>query len=54
MSRRAWLVFCATSLIWGSSFLLIKVAVGDVSPVAVAFARTAKTRRRCSGPAQCS
>src|ERR687888_337528 len=40
MSRRAWLLFCLTSLIWGSSFLLIKVAVGEVSPAVVALART--------------
>jgi len=40
VSRRAWIVFCLTSLIWGSSFLLIKVAVEDVSPWVVAPART--------------
>jgi drug/metabolite transporter (DMT)-like permease len=39
MTRRAWLVFALTSLIWGSSFLLIKVAVGEVSPAVVALAR---------------
>jgi drug/metabolite transporter (DMT)-like permease len=40
VSRRAWIVFCLTSLIWGSSFLFIKVAVEDVSPWVVALART--------------
>ena len=41
MGRRAWVYFCATSLIWGSSFLLIRVAVEEVSPAVVALLRTA-------------
>lgn len=34
MSRRAVLLFVAASLIWGSSFLLIRVAVRSISPSA--------------------
>jgi drug/metabolite transporter (DMT)-like permease len=32
MSRRGWLMFAAMSVIWGIPYLLIKVAVGGVSP----------------------
>ncbi|NEK86540.1 DMT family transporter [Blastococcus saxobsidens] len=39
MSRRGWVLFLAMSLIWGVPYLLIKVAVGEVSPVVVVFAR---------------
>jgi drug/metabolite transporter (DMT)-like permease len=39
MTRRGWLLFAAMSLIWGVPYLLIKVAVGDFSPVIVVFAR---------------
>lgn len=39
MSRRGWLLFLAMSVIWGVPYLLIKVAVGEVSPVGVVFAR---------------
>lgn len=39
MSRKAWLLFLATSVVWGSSFLLIKVAVADLSPASVVFSR---------------
>ncbi|MCF6745177.1 EamA family transporter [Blastococcus sp. KM273128] len=39
MSRRGWLLFLAMSVIWGVPYLLIKVAVGEVPPVAVVFAR---------------
>ena len=41
MSRRGWLLFLAMSLIWGIPYLLIKVAVGEVAPVMVVFARCA-------------
>lgn len=33
-------MFLALGLIWGIPYLLIRVAVADVSPVFVAFART--------------
>src|SRR4051794_33569554 len=39
---RSWLPgFLALSAIWGSSFLFIKVGVGDFAPLQVAFARCA-------------
>lgn len=40
MTRRAWLLFIALSLIWGVPYLMIKVAVRDLDPVVVAFGRT--------------
>lgn len=40
MSRRAWWLFLALGVIWGVPYLLIRVAVADVSPVTVAFGRT--------------
>ena len=40
MNRKAALLFVAASVIWGSSFLLIRVAVRDISPAALVFART--------------
>jgi drug/metabolite transporter (DMT)-like permease len=39
MSRRGWLLFAAMSVIWGVPYLLIKVAVGELSPVVVVFLR---------------
>ncbi|SFU00523.1 EamA domain-containing membrane protein RarD [Geodermatophilus amargosae] len=39
MSRRGWVLFLAMSVIWGVPYLLIKVAVGEMSPVVVVFAR---------------
>jgi drug/metabolite transporter (DMT)-like permease len=39
MSRRGWVLFLAMSVIWGVPYLLIKVAVGEVSPVMLVFAR---------------
>ncbi len=39
MSRRGWVLFLAMSVIWGVPYLLIKVAVDEVSPVLVVFAR---------------
>lgn len=40
MSRRGWALFIAMCLIWGIPYLLIKVAVSDVSPVTLVFFRT--------------
>ncbi len=40
MSRRAWWLFLALGLIWGIPYLLIRIAVADMPPVFVAFART--------------
>jgi drug/metabolite transporter (DMT)-like permease len=39
VSRRGWALFVAMSVIWGVPYLLIKVAVGDFSPVVVVFLR---------------
>ncbi len=41
MTRRGWLLFAAMSVIWGVPYLLIRVAVEEVSPVALVLARTA-------------
>jgi drug/metabolite transporter (DMT)-like permease len=40
MTRRGWLLFAAMGLIWGIPYLLIKVAVGDLSPATLVFFRT--------------
>lgn len=40
MSRRGWLLFITMSLIWGVPYLLIKVAVGGISPASLVFLRT--------------
>ena len=40
MTRRGWLLFAAMGLIWGIPYLLIKVAVGELSPVTLVFFRT--------------
>jgi drug/metabolite transporter (DMT)-like permease len=40
MTRAAWLLFAAMSVIWGIPYLLIKVAVAELSPAAVAGSRT--------------
>jgi drug/metabolite transporter (DMT)-like permease len=40
VSRKALLLFTATSVIWGSSFLFIRVAVGHLPPSAVVFGRS--------------
>jgi drug/metabolite transporter (DMT)-like permease len=39
VSRRGWLLFLAMSVIWGVPYLLIKVAVDEVSPVMLVFVR---------------
>ena len=39
MSRRGWVLFTAMAVIWGIPYLLIKVAVGEVSPVLVVVVR---------------
>ena len=41
MDRRAWLLLLALSAIWGSSYMLIKIGVRDLSPGMVAFGRVA-------------
>jgi drug/metabolite transporter (DMT)-like permease len=39
VSRRGWALFIAMSVIWGVPYLLIKVAVGEVTPVMLVFVR---------------
>jgi len=41
MSRRGWILLVAVGVIWGIPYLLIKVAVGEVTPATVVFVRTA-------------
>ncbi|WP_024288769.1 DMT family transporter [Cellulomonas sp. KRMCY2] len=41
MTRRGWLLLAALGVIWGIPYLLIKVAVAEVSPATVVLARTA-------------
>jgi drug/metabolite transporter (DMT)-like permease len=41
MTRRGWALFAAMALIWGIPYLLIKVAVADLSPVTLVLLRTA-------------
>jgi drug/metabolite transporter (DMT)-like permease len=40
MTRRALLLFIAMSVIWGIPYLFIRIAVSDLSPVVLVFART--------------
>ena len=40
MTRRGWLLFTAMCILWGIPYLLIKVAVEDLSPPMVVLART--------------
>jgi len=40
MSRRGWLLFIAMGVIWGVPYLFIKVAVEDLTPVALVFLRS--------------
>lgn len=41
MTRRSLLLFIAMSVIWGLPYLFIRIAVMDLSPVVLVFARTA-------------
>ena len=41
MDRRSWTLLLGLSAIWGASYLLIKVALRDLSPEMVAFTRIA-------------
>jgi drug/metabolite transporter (DMT)-like permease len=40
VTRRGWVLFVALSVIWGIPYLLIKVAVRDLSPASLVFLRT--------------
>jgi drug/metabolite transporter (DMT)-like permease len=41
VTRRGWLLFVALCVIWGIPYLLIKVAVREISPASLVFLRTA-------------
>ncbi|WP_374110787.1 DMT family transporter [Anaeromyxobacter sp. SG64] len=41
LSRRGWLLFVALCVIWGIPYLLIKVAVREITPASLVFLRTA-------------
>lgn len=41
MSRKGWALFIALCVIWGIPYLLIRVAVEEVSPATLVFLRTA-------------
>ena len=41
MSRRGWVLFVVMGVIWGVPYLLIKVAVADLTPASLVFLRTA-------------
>lgn len=41
MTRRSLLLFIAMSVIWGVPYLFIRIAVSDLPPVVLVFARTA-------------
>ena len=41
MSRRGWVLFAAMCVLWGIPYLLIKIAVAEVSVAVLVFARTA-------------
>jgi drug/metabolite transporter (DMT)-like permease len=40
VTRRAWILFVALSVIWGIPYLLIKVAVRELTPASLVFLRT--------------
>src|SRR5579884_1945255 len=39
MTRKGWLLFIAMSVIWGIPYLFIKIAVRELDPAVVVFAR---------------
>jgi drug/metabolite transporter (DMT)-like permease len=41
MSPRGWILFAAMCVLWGVPYLMIRVAVRDVSPAALVLSRTA-------------
>jgi len=40
VTRRGWWLFLALSVIWGIPYLLIRVAVGELTPASIVFLRT--------------
>jgi drug/metabolite transporter (DMT)-like permease len=41
MSRRSWLALLLLGSLWGASYMFIKIALDDLSPAMIVFARTA-------------
>ncbi|HEX9094874.1 MAG TPA: DMT family transporter [Candidatus Dormibacteraeota bacterium] len=41
MNRRGWALFAAMAVIWGIPYLLIKIAVGELTPAGLVMLRTA-------------
>ncbi len=41
MTRRGWVLFAAMAVIWGIPYLLIKIAVGELTPASLVLLRTA-------------
>src|SRR5207244_835169 len=41
VTRRGWALFAAMAVIWGIPYLLIKIAVGELTPASLVFLRTA-------------
>jgi drug/metabolite transporter (DMT)-like permease len=41
MTGRSWVLFTLLAAVWGASYLFIKLALEDVSPAMIVFARTA-------------
>lgn len=41
MTRRGWALFTAMAVIWGIPYLLIKIAVGELTPASLVLLRTA-------------
>ena len=41
MTRKGWLLFIAMSVVWGIPYLFIKIAVRELDPAVVVFARVA-------------
>jgi drug/metabolite transporter (DMT)-like permease len=40
MSRRGWILFAAMAVIWGVPYLLIKIAVAELTPATLVLLRT--------------
>ena len=41
MNRRAWILFALVAVLWGIPYLLIKIAIEDLSPMTVVAGRVA-------------
>lgn len=41
MTRKGWLLFLAMSVFWGIPYFFIKIAVRELDPIVVVFARVA-------------